>query len=74
MSIDKLANVAAGYSRAMDSVAIQMTAPGVANDPALLAQFQVQLMEATNGFQLASRTIQTLHREDQTLADMLRDG
>lgn len=74
MSIQALGSIAAGYSQAMDRVSTQLKDPELVQNPARLAQFQISLYFATTGYQLASRTIQDLHREDQLLSEMLRDA
>lgn len=74
MSIHRLGSIAAGYSNSMDKIATQLRDPELVQNPARVAQFQISLYFATTGFQLASRTIQDLHREDQLLSEMLRDA
>ena len=75
MSLRALGNIAVGYSKAMDTLATRGTQDQqLLKDPGKLAQFQVQMFYAQSGFQLTSRTIQDIHREDQLLSEMLRDA
>ena len=75
MSLDSLGNVAVGFSRSMDATAMKLQAhPEIVQDPAALARFNIELFNAQSGYQLASRTIQTIHKEDDMLSEMLRDA
>lgn len=75
MNIRSLGNYAAGYSKAMDNLAGRAAQdPTLVQDAGRLAQFQTEFFYAQSGFQLTSRTIQDLHREDQLLGEMLRDA
>jgi hypothetical protein len=75
MSLRSLGNIAVGYSKAMDTLAVQGTQDkNLVKDAGKLAQFQIQMFYAQSGFQLTSRSIQDIHREDQILSEMLRDA
>jgi hypothetical protein len=75
MSLQILANVALGYTQTMDNLAISATEnPDIVKDPGKLAAFQTQMFYAESGYELTSKTIQDIHKEDQTLSDMLRDA
>lgn len=74
MSIARLTMNAVGYSRAMDAISQQTEDPTLVQDPARLAIFQQQMFYAQTGYQMTARVIQDMHREDQTLAEMLRDA
>jgi len=75
MSLRALGNIAVGYSKAMDTLAAHGTQDAeMLKDPGKLAQFQVQMFYAQSGYQLTSRTIQDMQKEDQILSEMLRDA
>jgi hypothetical protein len=74
MSLQQLGNIAAGYSRSMTAISQKTADPTLVQSPERLAQFQIDLYYATTGYQLTSRVIQDLHREDQMLSEMLRDA
>jgi hypothetical protein len=74
MSIRQLTNYAVGYSKAMDAISAQSKDPSLIQDPARLAVFQQQMYYAQTGYSMTARTIQDMHREDQILAEMLRDA
>ena len=69
-----LTNIAIGYSKSMDSIAAETANPNIAKSPALVAQFNTDLFYATQGYEMASRAIQTLHSEDKTLSDLLQNS
>lgn len=74
MSIQKLGEIATGYSQSMDNISTRLADPTLIQDPARLAQFQIEMYFATTGYQLTSRTIQDIHREDNLLTELLRDA
>lgn len=74
MSIRQLGSVAAGYSQAMDNIGMRLQDPDIVKDPARLAMFNVEMFQATSAYEMTARTIQNLHREDQMLAELLRDA
>ena len=74
MSLARLAGTAVGYSKAMDAIASQTADPTLVQDPARLAIFQQQMYYAQTGYTLTARAIQDMHKEDQVLADLLRDA
>mgnify|MGYP003346508290 CR=1 FL=1 len=74
-NLTNLGQLASGYSRKMADLAYQAaTDPTIVEDPNQVAQFQIAMYNAQSGFQLASRSIQDLHKEDQILNEMLRDA
>lgn len=74
MSIARLSQIGVGYSRKMDGISSQAANPKLIEDPAALIVFQQQLYYAQSGYQLTSRVMQDMHREDQLLSEMLRDA
>lgn len=74
MSIVDQANAAARWSQLMTDTARRAADPSTVRDPAKLAEFQIEMFNASSGYQLTARTIQDLHREDQILGEMLRDA
>lgn len=74
MSIAQLSTYAVNYSRAMDAISSQAKDPTLIQDPARLAMFQQQMYYAQSAYQLTSRAMQDMHREDQILGEMLRDA
>lgn len=74
MSIARLTNVAVGYSKAMDTIAMQAQDPTIVQDPARLAIFQQQLFYAQSGYTLTARTMQDMNNEDKILSELLRDA
>lgn len=74
VGIRHLGEIAAGYSDSMDAVSSRLSDPTLVTNTTRLAQFQIDLYNATTGYQLTARTIQDLHREDQLLSEMLRDA
>ena len=74
MSLIQQARIAAQWSDAMTNVAKRAANPETVENPALLAQFNVEMYNASTAYQLTVRTIQDLHREDQLLSELLRDA
>lgn len=74
-NLTNLGQLASGYSRKMADLAYQAsTDPTIVQDAAKASAFQIAMFNAQSGFQLASRSIQDLHKEDQILNEMLRDA
>lgn len=75
MNLSTLGQLTSNYSRKMDDLAgIAATDPTLVQDPGRVANFQIEMMYAQSGFQLASRAIQDIHKEDQILNELLRDA
>jgi hypothetical protein len=73
-SIDHIGQIAAGWADAANIHAARMADPELADSPAHLALFQLEMNKISNAYQLAARTVQNLHREDQLLQELLRDA
>jgi hypothetical protein len=74
MSLTSVGNIAIGYSKAVDAAAAQLAKPEVTQDAALMAKFYTDFQNAVSGYQIASQTAKDIHREDQTINDLLRDA
>ena len=44
------------------------------SDAAAMAKFYTDFQNAVSGYQIASQTAKDIHREDQTINDLLRDA
>mgnify|MGYP006281272553 CR=1 FL=1 len=70
-----VAQMASRYSQRMDNLKmLAATDPTIVEDPGKVADFQIEMMNAQQAFQLASRAIQDVHKEDQILSELLRDA
>jgi hypothetical protein len=75
MNLAQMGQHAAQFSNRMSQLAAQAaTDPTIVQDPQKVAQFSIDLFNAQSGFQLATRAIQTLNKEDQILNELLRDA
>lgn len=74
MSIQQIGNIAIGYSRSMDTVAARLQDPEVLKDPGKIAQLNIDMFFAQQGYAMSSKAIQDIHREDQVLTELLRDA
>lgn len=73
MSVNGVAPMAFTAATNLQKVSTSIR-PEDASDPGKLAQFNVAMMNATTAYETSVQTIQTLHKEDQQLIDLLRDA